>query len=41
MKELFIRLTLPVFRERLSICVYTSSPFGFEGMNVKFDCISS
>ena len=30
-KELFIRLTVRVFRERLSICVCASFPFGFEG----------
>ena len=32
-KELFIRFTVLVFRERLSICIYVraSSPFGFEG----------
>ena len=30
-KELFIRLTVCVFRERLSICVWGSFPFSFEG----------
>ena len=30
-KELFIRFTVHVFRERLSICVCPSFPFGFEG----------
>ena len=30
-KALFIRLTVRVFRERLSICMYSSLPLGFEG----------
>ena len=30
-KELFIRFTVHVLRERLSICVCPSFPFGFEG----------
>ena len=30
-KELFIRFTVYVFRERLSICVCPSFPFDFEG----------
>ena len=30
-KELFIRFTVRVFRERLSVCVSSSFPFGFEG----------
>ena len=30
-KELLIRLTLRVFRERLSICECSSFPFGYEG----------
>ena len=30
-KELFIRFTVRVFLERLSICMYASFPFGFEG----------
>ena len=28
---MFMRFTLHVFYKRLSICVYTSFPFGFEG----------
>ena len=39
-KELFILLTVyvfPLFRERLSVCVRASFPFGFEG--VMFDLI--
>ena len=30
-KELVIRFTVRVFFERLSICVWASLPFGFEG----------
>ena len=30
-KELFIRFTVLIVRERLSICVCPSCPFGFEG----------
>ena len=30
-KGLFIRFTVRVFRERLSVCVCVSYPFGFEG----------
>ena len=30
-KKLFIRFAVHVFRERLSICVYASFPFAFEG----------
>ena len=30
-KELFIRFAVRVFRERLSVCLYASFPFGFEG----------
>ena len=29
--EIFIRFTVGVFRERLSVYVYASVPFGFEG----------
>ena len=29
-KELFTRFTVRVFRERLSVCVCASLPFGFE-----------
>ena len=28
---MFIRFTIRVFRERLSVCVCASFPFGFEG----------
>ena len=31
MKELFIRFTVRVVRGRLSICLRSSFPFGFEG----------
>ena len=30
-KEVFIRLTVRVFREHLSICLSSSFPFGIEG----------
>ena len=30
-KELFIRFTVRIFRESLSICACNSFPFGFEG----------
>ena len=30
-EELFIRFTVRVYRESLSICVCVSFPFGFEG----------
>ena len=30
-KELFIRFAVCVFREHLSICVYSFFPFGLEG----------
>ena len=30
-KELFIRFAVRVFRERLSVCLCASFPFGFEG----------
>ena len=36
--RLYIRFTLPVFRERLSVCVCASSAFDSEGGDVEFDC---
>ena len=39
-KELFIRSTVRVFRERLSIFVCSSFPFGL-GRDVRFNCINS
>ena len=33
-KELFIRYSVLVVRERLSICVWTPFPFWFEGLSI-------
>ena len=40
-KGLFIQLTVREFRDRLSICVYASFPFSFEGWMLDLIVFSS